>query len=232
MTQPRTHANRAARRRAVPGESVHVRPPTGAAPFGAPGYTFLRRLRAETRDLHEATERRIAPADRLRTPAGYTRLLSSLYPVQVAIETRLASFSEWSTLDPPIDLHRRRRAGILAADLGVLGVDASRDLPGCEAPPVLPTFAHALGALYVLEGSRLGGRILARQVSSSIGSGAGEATRFLRGDGVAVGLLWTELRTSLGAYADGSGPRARAAIVDGARASFRCFDRQLATWEP
>jgi heme oxygenase (biliverdin-IX-beta and delta-forming) len=231
VTQLRTDADPALR-----GPPATTRRPApsgaGATAAHAPGGTFLARLRAETRDLHEATERHLAPGGRRWTLPAYRRLLICLHPMYAAVETRLESFSEWATLSPMIELRPLRRAEILAGDLRLLGVDAPHDLAERVAPLDLPSFDQALGALYVLEGSRLGGRILAREVAASIGPAVEDAVRFLRSDGVAVGPVWMALRASLGCYADGAGPGARAAIVEGARETFRCFDRQLATWGP
>lgn len=58
----------------------------------------------------------------------------------------------------------RRRAGLLAADLADLGAAP-------PAPPPAPLAADpaaVAGALYVIEGSRLGGRFLARQVGKEL----------------------------------------------------------------
>jgi heme oxygenase (biliverdin-IX-beta and delta-forming) len=111
--------------------------------------------------------------------------------------------------------------------LGVAPEDRPATLPQIEG------FPGAFGALYVVEGSRLGGRVLARQVSAGLGPGVSGALGFLRGDGAnAVGTLWKELRTALAAYAEQADERTRAAIVAGALDTFACFDRQLAGWEP
>jgi heme oxygenase (biliverdin-IX-beta and delta-forming) len=197
------------------------------------GASFLVRLRLETRALHASTEARIAPAERLRDVHAYARLLSSLSPLYVFIEMRLASFGEWAALDPPLDVHGRRRAHLIVADLRVLGADASGGRATGAALPHLQSFAQAFGALYVVEGSRLGGRVLARHVSSAVGSGAEAALSFLRGNGCDdTGALWKDLRAALGGYAALADQLTRDAIVAGALDTFCCFDRQLARWEP
>jgi heme oxygenase (biliverdin-IX-beta and delta-forming) len=190
----------------------------------------MARLRAETRPLHARTERHIAPAERLRDVHAYARLLGSLYPIYGGIELRVASFAEWRLLRPPLDVVRRQRAHLLAADLRALGADA---IP-CEAEalPEIQRFAQAFGALYVIEGSRLGGRILARQVSAAVGESADGAQRFLRGDETAgAGQLWKEFCSALSAYAASAGLGTRDAIIAGALDTFGCFDRQLDAWE-
>ena len=157
-----------------------------------PGAEFLTRLRAETRVLHAATERHLAPAERLQDVHGYVRLLRTLYPLYASVEARLLSFDAFAALDPSLDVLARRRAHLLLADLRALGVDADpRGDMRDAAAPGLGHFAHALGALYVLEGSRLGGRLLARRVAANIGGATLGALSFLRSDGSDVGPLWT-----------------------------------------
>jgi heme oxygenase (biliverdin-IX-beta and delta-forming) len=201
----------------------------GATPAGA---TFLGRLRSETQALHASAEGSIAAAVRLHDVDGYARLLRSLHPLYASIEAQLAAFPDWSTLEPPLDLVRRRRAHLIDADLRALGAFGSCSGVRRGALPVLEEFPRAFGALYVVEGSRLGGCVLARQASRAVGGVVEGACRFLRSDGSEVGPLWRELRTALGRYATHSGSLARDAVVSGAIDTFYCFDRQLARWEP
>jgi heme oxygenase len=58
------------------------------------------------------------------------------------------------------DWPERRRAELLRSDLRELGIDIPPPLPA----PVLIGNAALLGALYVLEGSRLGGALLKRSL--------------------------------------------------------------------
>jgi heme oxygenase len=194
------------------------------------GASFLVRLRSETRALHASTERRIAPAGRLRDLHAYARLLCVLYPLYASIEGRLETFGEWPALRPPLEVGDRRRAHLLIADLGALGVAEPRG--PVPAQQGAGCFAGAFGALYVIEGSRLGGRLLARQVSAAVGDAATGALRFLGSDGTDVGHLWHELRTSLSCFAADSDAATRDAVIAGALETFRYFDRQLESWEP
>jgi heme oxygenase (biliverdin-IX-beta and delta-forming) len=183
--------------------------------------------------LHASTERRIAPAVRLRDVDSYARLLAALYPLYAFIEDRLEAFAEWPALDPPLDVRRRRRSHLLAADLGVLGLEPDPGRVHNGALPRIAEFASAFGALYVIEGSKLGGRVLARQVSAAVGAPAEGALAFLRGGGSDdAGALWKELLATLDGYATQSDAATRDAILAGAVETFDCFDRRLARWDP
>jgi heme oxygenase len=195
------------------------------------GASFLVRLRSETRALHASTERRIAPAERLHGVGAYAALLAALYPLYASIEERLEPFGDdWRALRPPLDVSRRRRAHLLIADLAELGV--AEPWRAGAATPELERFAQAFGALYVVEGSRLGGRVLARQTLAAIGAPAASALSFLRGPGTEVGRMWTEVRTALAGFAADSDAATHDDVIAGARETFRCFDRQLALWHP
>ena len=67
-------------------------------------------------------------------------------------------------------LNPRRRLHLLEADLAVLGSSA-RAVDALQACPVplLHDAAEALGSLYVIEGSTLGGRIIQRNVERCLG---------------------------------------------------------------
>lgn len=61
------------------------------------------------------------------------------------------------------DWPQRRRAGVLQVDLDALGIE----VPAPDAEDAVASPAAMAGMLYVLEGSRLGGRFLARSIPDS-----------------------------------------------------------------
>jgi heme oxygenase len=185
-------------------------------------------LRNATRVLHDRAEAHAETAVGGIDAAAYARLLLALLPLYAGIEEALESFHEWSRLDPPVDIVSRRRSQLLAADLHTLGVEVPEGREHDAAAPRLVLFGHALGALYVVEGSRIGGRVLAARIVGSSRSIEVDAFRFLRSDGLEVAGPWRELRVSLAAYA--VDPPTRAPVIAGATETFACFERQLARW--
>lgn len=112
-------------------------------------------LRRRTRADHDAVDQVYSRFD-LGDASGYRRFLRAqaacVIPLEAAVEARAAKILQ--------DWPSRRRAALVLADLRELGD---------EPQPSGPVFrfdsdAEALGAVYVLEGSRLGGAVLARQV--------------------------------------------------------------------
>lgn len=116
-------------------------------------------LRRETRDEHDRVDAAFSRFG-LEGP-GYARFLKALARAYLPVEDALAATAV-ARLVPGWREHRRGDA--LRADLGALGLTPAPPL----AAPHLPTDAHALGAWYVLEGSRLGGALLARQVAPGL----------------------------------------------------------------
>ncbi|RYY93647.1 MAG: biliverdin-producing heme oxygenase, partial [Chitinophagaceae bacterium] len=111
-------------------------------------------LKQETDQRHRALEDRLRPHfGQLTSVDAYAQLLRSFYgfyaPLETAIEERLPA-----GLLP--DLGLRRKAALLLSDLEALGKPVA-GIPLCAAPS-LDSPDAALGALYVLEGSTLGGR--------------------------------------------------------------------------
>jgi len=88
---------------------------------------------------------------------------------------------------------------LLRADLAALHVDAAT-LPRATELPDVHDLGRALGALYVLEGSTLGGQVLAREVARGA---AGAPTSFLNGAGGDTGARWT----SFGRFAEAQAAR-------------------------
>ena len=125
------------------------------------------RLRAATDPAHRALEAGLDWRARVATMPGYRGLLGRLYGFHAVWEPAIATaLADESFLAP------RRRLAQLAADLGHLGVGpgAVAAFPQPDAP-ILAGPAAATGALYVLEGSTLGGQLIGRHIAGLHGFG-------------------------------------------------------------
>lgn len=112
-------------------------------------------LRAATAIDHDAVDAAFAGFD-LADPRAYAAFLAAHARVLPGIEAALAG-------DPALPAFRPRTA-LLIDDLARLGVSP----PGAIHPHVPPTSAGRFGMLYVIEGSRLGGGLLARRVAAGL----------------------------------------------------------------
>lgn len=205
-------------------------PPAGA---GVPG--LRHRLRRETSDLHHAVEVAVDLPRSVRTPGDYADLLGRLHRFHAAVEVRLARPS-WRDGWPGvgIDLARHRRSSLLALDLRRLGpvADApraalrrteARDAPDLPGVPEPSTFGEALGCLYVLEGSSLGGRVIGPAVRQAVGD---VPTAFFDSAGRGHPSPWRALQQGLHRYEAAHGDPDD--VIGGARAAFVAFGRQVA----
>lgn len=118
--------------------------------------TTRKLLRERTSALHEDVDAAFSRFD-IATHGGYRELLIAHARVVPGLEARLDA---WSDSLP--DWPARRRAALLLADLASMGTDAC---PVDLSPmPAIPSSEAAFGVAYVLEGSRLGGKVLARRL--------------------------------------------------------------------
>lgn len=178
--------------------------------------TLLRdRLRAATSDSHAALDARVA-GWRIETPPGYRAFVSAsvlaVAPLELALER--AGVADWLP-----DWPARVRRIALARDLAALGLDTPS-----FAAALVPSPDFGAGLLYVLEGSRLGARFLARQVRAS---GHGLPLAYLtQGEGDDLWrsfLAWLE-KPNVGTRTD--------EVEAGARYGFQCFSDAFETIAP
>ncbi|TQF36303.1 heme oxygenase [Bradyrhizobium sp. UNPF46] len=129
------------------------------------------RLRDATAAVHRELDAQLSSFD-LTVVAGYRRFLQAsagaLLPLEAAlVEAGVAGmFPDWP---------ERSRGAAIAADLGRLGSAAQSTV---SVPPLTPS--GMLGTMYVLEGSRLGAKLLLKEVVEAGDPRMTEATCYLR----------------------------------------------------
>ena len=151
-------------------------------------------LRSGTRDLHRSLEA-MPVFMRLMsnnvTLEDYERALLSLQITYSNLEPRLiTALKKWAPDYPYIP-----RLPLLQRDLVQLGI---HDLPLCE----VDTWdeldkASPLGALYVIDGSARGGKLLLRHLESRLGSVITEAMAFYGLNGKLESHNWAEIQVFL-----------------------------------
>ena len=147
----------------APEEETELAIAEAAIPAAQTAMAFLKQ---QTAELHEAAEVSLAVRSRLTSRVGYSIVLAvhwhGLKPVSDAIIAHPA-------FDRVPDAPSRGLMQSLLEDLIALGADASA-VEGCGLSfDIDPTCeASMLGALYVLEGSTLGGVHLSRMVHANL----------------------------------------------------------------
>lgn len=121
-------------------------------------------LRTGTAGEHADVERALDLLDRHLERPRLVHVLQRLHGFWTAAE---AGLDAWALRHPAdaraLTWSRRRRAALFADDLRALGAPRSAELP--HLPAVVTTEA-ALGRMYVLEGSTLGGTVIDRHLAA------------------------------------------------------------------
>jgi heme oxygenase (biliverdin-IX-beta and delta-forming) len=190
---------------------------------------LLQTLKAETRPHHERAEGVV----RLMSPEldvpGYRRHLEALYglhsPLEAAIDAALGGRF------PEFRLAERWKAPLLREDLRVLGHDESslERLPQLSRRS-LPGVPEALGTLYVLEGSTLGGQIILRHLLKHFAGLPAGNFIFFRAYGESVGPMWKSFGEAL--LRACPEPELVPRVVRGAQDTFESFESWLREVRP
>ena len=173
----------------------------------------MARLRALTAVEHERLERRFDLDARLRSPASYVLLLERMLGFYRPLEERIAPFAA------PIaglGFADRRKAQRLVDDLEAVGAPRSAGpLPEATRLPSVTSADQALGVLYVLEGSTLGGALIAQQARLRLGVTPAIGASFFASYGPSVGSRWRAFGAVVETHTGGtpSPPMAAAAVA-------------------
>lgn len=202
---------------------------SGQSTAGSEG--ILERIRLRTRDVHESLEALPIWGAAFSSVEAYASLLdgflSLVRPTDAAIGRMLGSSapdgflatmrSDWLESDrhaiarrmkDPTEIHP------VADDVLVGGIAAS-------------SRPAAAGTLYVIEGSALGGRVIARRLQESLGIQPESGSRYFSGHGSDTGMHWRRFLAWLdGMQLDPSGAEEAASA---ARSVFERFRERLAT---
>lgn len=184
----------------------------------------LVRLRRETRRAHDRLEAELNLLDPELTVTRYAHLLERFLGFHRVLEPRLDA---WHAREPTLDWPERRKVHLLEADLAVLTACGSRaERSGlCPEVPSIRTTADALGALYVVEGATLGGRLIAASLAG--GEVPSTALRFFSSYGDGVGRRWKVWRTTTSEWVGDDRVRSDAVVV-AAVLTFEVLERWLA----
>jgi len=161
---------------------------------------FLKNLREKTGESHKQLEENkyskaiLDPSVKL---ADYQTYIAKLYGVTRACERDI--FPEIASVMP--DLEERYKSGLIVKDLANTGVSRV----GLDNIPVFQFttsgIAAALGVMYVLEGSTLGGKFLYKHINQTLGFDGDNGASYFWGYGQKTGMLWKLFISSLVNYA-------------------------------
>lgn len=185
---------------------------------------FLKNLRERTGKNHKQLEENryskviLDPAVSL---ADYQTYICKLYGVTKACERDVypkigSVFS---------DLEERYKAELIIKDL--LGTGISKEKVATLPVHYLDftTVGEALGVMYVLEGSTLGGKILYKHIHQILGLTGENGASYFWGYGIKTGMLWKNFISTLASYAVEN--NCEEEIIASAEQTFSSIDKWL-----
>lgn len=149
----------------------------------------------------------------IRSNADYADLLKHFYAYFSTLEQ---SFAPFMTTELLPDYKERRHSSFLKHDIEALGFSVD-DLPVATAPAIANSL-QALAALYVMEGSIMGGSIIVQMLAKG---GITNGVSFFSGYGENTGMMWGKFVAVMNAAANTAEDEAIA--IDTANETFQRF---------
>ena len=159
----------------------------------------------------------------------YKAVQKKFYGFYKPVEMRIFSIGDWD--EPELELERRRKLPLLVEDMSFLAgaEDEIAGCPCCRSLPRLETAGEAMGCLYVLEGSTLGGRIITGHVKKILGLDENRGCAFFNSYGIDVGAMWKRFLRVLSDHCERYGDAET--VVESACQTFLSLDRWLSNVE-
>jgi heme oxygenase (biliverdin-IX-beta and delta-forming) len=146
----------------------------------------LAHLRTVTRTAHNSVEAAVSSLMQPLSLVTYKNVIERFYGFWLGWQPQVAVLLHDEALLKP-----RHRLHMLAADLAALGlsVDAMEAVPRCPLTE-LHDDMEALGSLYVMEGSTLGGKIIQQELIRCLGDDAPAISSYFNGYGANNARMW------------------------------------------
>ena len=190
---------------------------------------FLENLKSDTAPMHRALEQTALSIDLMSPDVSrgqYTQYLRAMCGVIAFTESAIFPLVE--RVVP--HLSKRKKLPALVADIRAL-TGAGKEETTSFKPFSLPVSENfALGFMYVIEGSTLGGRVILRHLQSRPFFSEHDASEFFAGYGAETGSLWKSFLAALSAHAVREG--AQQEIIEGAMAGFESIRNYFTEMKP
>lgn len=173
-------------------------------------------IKEDTHLAHQKTEGIVVrQLKAIRTEEDYVDVLKGFYAYFRAVEDNIAPFI---TTDVLKDIRERHNSSYIQKDIESLG-GAIDNLPRANAPTVTNTL-EALSALYVLEGSIMGGPYIVQMLHKY---GIERGTSFFEGYGADSNAMWVGFTAVLNEY--GKNPADHPQAIEIANQTFFNFGK-------
>lgn len=171
-------------------------------------------IREATKEAHLSLEKQVVQRlKNIRSDADYAALLKYFYAYFSHVERAIAPFITEALLP---DYAKRRNASFLKNDIEALS--GSVDSLPTTTIPEIKNALQAFGALYVMEGSIMGGSIIVKMLEKS---GVTKGISFFSGYGEATPQMWAAFTSVLNQH--GVTEPEKATVIQAANETFSHF---------
>lgn len=171
-------------------------------------------LKEQTAKEHQQLEVSLVQTlKQMRHTSEYVQLLKTFYGYYTPIEPLLDKHINESIIP---QYNERRKADLLMQDVQHFGGDDAVQL--CTTLPPINNMYQALGVMYVLEGSTLGGQIITKMIMKGLNLPNEDGVAFYSGYGAETPAMWASFKDALNKYEDHAEE-----IVEAARQTFVTF---------
>lgn len=173
-------------------------------------------LKERTSASHQALEKDLVRKIReINSKEAYVHLLKMMYGYYYSLEQGVSGYL---ANDPQVNFAERRKASTILKDLHNL--QHRGEVEVCEDMPDIHSNESALGAMYVMEGSTLGGQHIARMIQSQLQVRDSAGLQFFHGYGPETQNMWESFKLNLTRpFTDSQADE----IVETANDTFRTF---------
>ncbi|MES3016491.1 MAG: biliverdin-producing heme oxygenase [Bacteroidota bacterium] len=183
---------------------------------------FSDTLKDATQQNHQDLEKIIVPKIRsIRSEPDYVNLLNLFYSYFGGLEARVQSAVDERLLP---DYSERRKAMSILNDIEALDGTAIEMAANADLPEIKDHTA-ALGALYVMEGSTLGGKIISKMIAQALPGKADHALTFYQSYGENTGEMWNTFKTALNEQVNSA--EDQQSVIDAANDTFLKFSQWI-----
>lgn len=181
---------------------------------------LAQQIKQQTATEHMALEDLIVPQiQSVKSASDYAQLLSLFYGFNKPVERAIHAIIDTSVLP---DITKRQKAHLLLEDIQALGYSQAPSL--CEAIPSIHSLEEAFGALYVLEGSTLGGKSITQLLMKTEVDLQPHHLRFFNAYGKETGPMWIAFLSHLNTF---TAEAQQATIIKAASETFIKFKQWI-----
>lgn len=175
-------------------------------------------LKKDTLTNHQQLEKMlIGRMKAIRTTQDYIDLLQLFYSYFGGLEKQINQHLDQNLLP---DYEQRRKSASLAHDIETMG-GTPQQTANEDSLPTINSPLHAMAALYVIEGSTLGGKFISKIIAQQLNITDGKGLSFFNSYGPDTEAMWNTFKDALNKQSTSDGEQTE--VIDAANQTFSKF---------